>query len=77
MAFKTSTFSGWQLSGKHARAFLKQIKENEGKPNLLAQAAYERGRLLMAEYEQKGCFTLVLNKKVRKKTAKKKCKIVN
>lgn len=65
MAFKTSTFSGWRLSGKHARAFLKQVKENENKPNPRAQAAYERGRILMAEYEQKGYATVYLSEKVK------------
>jgi len=34
MAIKTSTFSGWRLSGKDADAFLAQIRE--AKPNPLA-----------------------------------------
>lgn len=55
MAIKTSTFSGWRLSGKDADAFLEQI--NNAKPNPLAQAALERGRKLMAEYDQKGYVT--------------------
>jgi hypothetical protein len=52
MAIKTSTFSGWRLSGKDAEAFLKQISDS--KPNPLAQAALERGRKLMDEYDEKG-----------------------
>lgn len=56
MAIKTSTFSGWRLSGKDADAFLEQI--NNAKPNPLAQAALDRGRKLMAEYDQKGYVTL-------------------
>ncbi|EKD73101.1 MAG: hypothetical protein ACD_45C00462G0004 [uncultured bacterium] len=56
MAIKTSTFSGWRLSGKDADAFLEQV--NNAKPNPLAQASLDRGRKLMAEYDQKGYVTL-------------------
>jgi hypothetical protein len=56
MAIKTSTFSGWRLSGKDVEAFLKQI--SNAKPNPLAQAALERGRKLMDEYEEKGYVVL-------------------
>lgn len=52
MAIKTSTFSGWQLSGKDADAFLKQI--NNPKPNPLAKAAFERGRKAAEEYLANG-----------------------
>lgn len=48
MAIKTSTFSGWQLSGKDAEAFLRQI--NDPTPNPRAQAAIKRGQGLAAEY---------------------------
>jgi hypothetical protein len=56
MAIKTSTFSGWRLSGKDADAFLEQV--NNSKPNPLAQASLNRGRKLMAEYDKKGYVTL-------------------
>ena len=56
MAVKTSTFSGWRLSGKDADSFLKQV--NDAEPNPLAQAALDRGRKLMAEYDKKGYVTL-------------------
>jgi hypothetical protein len=52
MAIKTSTFSGWRLSGKDADAFLKQIDNSE--PNPLAQAALKRGFSLAEEYLEKG-----------------------
>lgn len=55
MAIKTSTFSGWRLSGKDADAFLKQI--NDPMPNPLAQAAIARGRPLAEEYLSKGYAT--------------------
>jgi hypothetical protein len=61
MAIKTSTFSGWRLSGKNADAFLKQISDAE--PNPLAQAALERGRKLMDEYNEKGYVVLHPRKK--------------
>ena len=51
MAIKTSTFSGWRLSGKDADAFLEQI--NNAKENLLAQNSLDRGRKLMAEYDRR------------------------
>jgi len=53
MAIKTSTFSGWRLSGKDAEAFLKQISDS--KPNPLAQATFVRGHELAEEYLAKGC----------------------
>ena len=56
MAFKTSPFSGWQLSGKDADAFLEQIRK--GGPNPLAQKAYENGRKYYEEYMKKGYFTV-------------------
>lgn len=40
MAIKTSTFSGWRLSGKDAEAFLEQVNSE------LAQATLARGRKL-------------------------------
>ena len=46
MAIKTSTFSGWRLSGKDADAFLEQV--NNAKPNPLAQASLDRGRKLIS-----------------------------
>ena len=52
MAIKTSTFSGWRLSGEHAEAFLKQV--NDPTPNPLAQAAYDRGKKLAKEYSENG-----------------------
>ena len=53
MAIKTSTFSGWRLSGKDAETFLKQI--DESRPNPLAQATFSRGQELAKEYLDKGC----------------------
>jgi len=52
MAIKTSTFSGWRLSGKDADAFLKQVAASA--PNPFAQAAIKRGRKLAEEYLAKG-----------------------
>lgn len=52
MAIKTSTFSGWRLSGEDARAFLEQIENPE--PNILAQCAVEQGKELIDEYIKKG-----------------------
>ena len=52
MAIKTSTFSGWRLSGKDADAFIKQI--NDPAPNFCAQAAVKRGQKLADEYLSKG-----------------------
>ena len=56
MALQTSPFSGWRLSGKEAEAFLEQV--NQAQSNPLAQASLDRGRQLMAEYDQKGYVTL-------------------
>lgn len=52
MAVKTSTFSGWRLSGKDADAFLAQIKESA--PNSQAKAAFAKGRPLAEEFLTKG-----------------------
>jgi hypothetical protein len=52
MAIKTSTFSGWRLSGKDADAFLKQVKE--ATPNPQAKAALINGRPLAEELLAKG-----------------------
>lgn len=52
MAIKTSTFSGWRLSGKDADAFLKQVKE--AAPNPKAKAALVNGRPLAEEFLAKG-----------------------
>lgn len=61
MAIKTSTFSGWRLSGKDADAFLKQI--NNPVPNPLAEIAIARGRPLAEEYLAKGYATFTSLKK--------------
>lgn len=60
MAIKTSTFSGWRLSGKDADAFLKQISDPT--PNPLAQAALARGRIIAEEYLAKGYATFTPKK---------------
>ena len=60
MAIKTSTFSGWRLSGEDAKAFLKQV--NDPTPNPLAQAAFTRGCKLAKEYLTKGQVTIRLKK---------------
>lgn len=52
MAIKTSTFSGWRLSGKDAEAFEKQIKNS--KPNPFAKAAIKRGEKYAKEYLKNG-----------------------
>ncbi|MDO5215739.1 hypothetical protein PSM96_12425 [Legionella pneumophila] len=52
MAIKTSTFSGWRLSGKDADAFLKQLKNATPNPN--AKAAIANGRPLAEEFLAKG-----------------------
>lgn len=56
MAIKTSTFSGWRLSGKDAEVFLEQI--NDFSPNPLAQAAFTRGKKMADEYLSKGYVVL-------------------
>ena len=61
MAIKTSTFSGWRLSGKDADAFLKQIDNSA--PNPLAENAIARGRPLAEEYLTKGYATFIPKKK--------------
>jgi hypothetical protein len=66
MAIKTSTFSGWRLSGKDADAFLKQIADS--KPNPLARAALARGRPLAEKYLAEGKVTFSIKKdKIAKK----------
>ena len=64
MAIKTSTFSGWRLSGKDANAFLDQV--NKAKLNPLAQASLDHGRTLMVEYDKKGYVTLCPSVKIKK-----------
>jgi hypothetical protein len=61
MTIKTSTFSGWRLSGREAAAFLRQISNPT--PNPLAHAALARGRPLAEEYLAKGYVTLSPRKK--------------
>jgi hypothetical protein len=56
MAIKTSTFSGWRLSGKDADAFMKQI--TDACPNTYALAASARGQKLAEEYFDKGYVTI-------------------
>ncbi len=68
MAIKTSTFSGWRLSGKDADAFLKQV--NDPTPNPLAQAAIARGRPLAEEYLAKGYATFSPIKKEKQVSQK-------
>jgi hypothetical protein len=52
MAIKTSTFSGWRLSGQDADAFLAQIRE--AKPNSLAQETLRNGEAFLREYQKTG-----------------------
>lgn len=63
MTIKTSTFSGWRLSGKDAEAFffLEQIKN--AKPNPLAQETLRRGEKLAREYLANGFVILRPTKK--------------
>lgn len=68
MAVKTSTFSGWRLSGKDADAFLNQI--SDPMPNPFAQAAITRGRPLAEEYLAKGYVTFSPIKKEKKLSRK-------
>lgn len=63
MAIKTSTFSGWQLSGKDAEIFLKQVEN--AKPNKRAQETLRRGEELMKQYDEKGFVMLRPLKKNR------------
>jgi len=67
MAIKTSTFSGWRLSGKDAEAFLKQISDPT--PNPLAEAAMARGRPLAEEYLAKGYITF--SRPINKRSSQK------
>lgn len=52
MAIKTSTFSGWRLSGQDADAFLAQVRE--AKPNPLAQETLRSGEAFLKEYQKTG-----------------------
>lgn len=52
MAIKTSTFSGWRLSGKDADAFLDQVKN--AKPNPRAQETLRAGEKFLKEYQETG-----------------------
>lgn len=61
MAIKTSTFSGWRLSGKDAEVFLRQA--NNPVPNPRAQAAVKRGKKLAQDYLAKGYVVISLGKK--------------
>ncbi len=71
MAVKTSTFSGWRLSGKDADAFLKQISDPmPANPLALAQAAIVRGCPLAEEYLTKGYATFSPMKKEKKASRK-------
>lgn len=53
---KTSVFGGITLSGKDADAFARQVAH--GRPKKAAVQAYERGRALVAEFNQKGYATI-------------------
>lgn len=64
MTIKTSTFSGWELSGEDAETFLKQI--NDPTPNPLAQATLMRGEKLAKEYLENGF--VLMNPKEYSKT---------
>lgn len=52
MAIKTSTFGGWRLTGADAKAFKKQMSDQT--PNPLAQASYERGKVLAKQMAEQG-----------------------
>ncbi len=52
MAIKTSTFSGWRLSGKDADAFLAQISGTN--PNAFAQETLRNGEAFLKEYQKTG-----------------------
>ncbi len=62
MAIKTSTFSGWRLSGKDADAFIAQVENR--KPNKQAQETLRRGKQLIKEYDAQG--RVILHAKKRK-----------
>ena len=59
MAIKTSTFSGWRLSGKDAEAFLEQIEKSN--PNKQAQETLTRGKKLLRQYDEQGYLVLPAN----------------
>jgi len=52
MGIIKSTFSGYQLTGEDAEAFIRQISNPE--PNLYAEAAIQRGEPLAREYIKNG-----------------------
>jgi hypothetical protein len=61
MAVKTSTFTGWKLSGQDADAFVKQT--NESQPNKRAQQALMRGRAIYKQITETRCFFVAPEKK--------------
>lgn len=64
MAIKTSTFSGWKLSGKDAQTILHQVESPA--PNPMAKNAIKRGEKLAKEYLSKGFVVLSSSKKAEK-----------
>lgn len=64
MAVKTSTFSGWSLSGKDAKSFIKQISNPT--PNPRAKATIERGKKLAEEYLKTGRVVVKGKKRTKK-----------
>lgn len=56
MGIIKSTFSGYQLTGEDAEAFIRQISNPE--PNPYAEAAIQRGRKLAEEYARTGRATI-------------------
>jgi len=58
MSIRTSTFGGVTLSGDSAKAFRKQFLSGKPKPNPQGQAALDRGRVTLKEYQKKGYITV-------------------
>ncbi|HEV2614518.1 MAG TPA: hypothetical protein VGV92_07395 [Gammaproteobacteria bacterium] len=56
MSIRKSTFSGYELTGEDAEAFLRQISDPT--PNPFADAAVRRGRKLAEEYARTGRATI-------------------
>jgi len=56
MGIKTSTFSGWRLSGETADAFLAELHST--KPNRQAKETLRLGDKLMKQYKEKGYVVL-------------------
>ncbi|NNM59971.1 MAG: hypothetical protein HKM04_09180 [Legionellales bacterium] len=56
MAVKTSTFSGWHLSGKDADAFLSKIQDKT--PNPRAITTLQEGKKLLNEFDKTGAVIL-------------------